>query len=110
MRACSGKLQRRGKNPDLNCHLIDLDALNHMDVFTLRRFLSDDSEILGRRSTGLCAKCQRKVAKTVKRARHFGLLPHLGDYNVEDTRPFHENRPYHDTVGAEQSIQSKTVL
>lgn len=60
-RACPGKRQRQGKNPVLRCHLIDLDALHHLDVISLHKFLSDDAEILGRRTTGLCAKCQRKV-------------------------------------------------
>ena len=60
-RACPGKLQRKGKSGVLGCHKIDLDELNHLDVLTLRKYLSDDSEILGRKLTGLCAKCQRQV-------------------------------------------------
>lgn len=60
-RACPGKLQRKGKAGVLGCHKIDLDELDHMDIFTLRKFLSEDSEILGRKITGLCAKCQRQV-------------------------------------------------
>jgi ribosomal protein S18 len=58
---CKGKLQRRGKEGKLECHKIDLDKLNHLDVLNLRKYLSEDSEILGRSATGLCAKCQRKV-------------------------------------------------
>ncbi len=45
----------------MKCHKIDLDALNYLDITALGRFLSDDSEILGRKWTGLCAKCQRQV-------------------------------------------------
>lgn len=62
MRACPGKLQRHGVSGELRCHKIDLDALNHMDVMTLRKYLSADAEILSRRKTGLCAKCQRQVS------------------------------------------------
>lgn len=60
-RACKGKLQRRGKEGKLGCHLIDLDDLSYLDTVNLKRFLSDDAEILGKTHTGLCSKCQRKV-------------------------------------------------
>lgn len=60
-RHCPGKLQRKGMNPQFDCHLLDIDELHFLDVLTLRRFISDDSEILPRKATGLCAKCQRKV-------------------------------------------------
>ena len=45
----------------LRCHKLDLDALHYLDVVTLRKFLSQDSEILRRSQTGLCSKCQRQV-------------------------------------------------
>ena len=32
-----------------------------LDVMTLGNFLSEDGEIMGRKATGLCTKCQRKV-------------------------------------------------
>jgi ribosomal protein S18 len=48
-------------NPQFGCHLIDLDAISFVDVLTLRKFLSEDCEIMPRKATGLCAKCQRKV-------------------------------------------------
>lgn len=43
--------------------------------------------ILGRHRTGLCAKCQRKVARTVKAARQLGLVPTVSDYEIRDTGP-----------------------
>lgn len=43
--------------------------------------------ILGRYRTGLCAKCQRKVAHTIKAARQMGLVPTVSDYEVRDTGP-----------------------
>jgi len=61
LRACPGKMQRRGVKTALQCHQIDLETLHHLDVLTLRRFISEDSEILSKKRTGLCAKCQRKV-------------------------------------------------
>lgn len=99
-RSCTGKLQRKGKAGELKCHIIDLDEINHLDVLTLRRFLSDDGEILGKKQTGLCSKCQRVVAKTIKRSRNFGIVPHLSEYVVSDSKPlskpkemFHESKP-----------------
>jgi hypothetical protein len=52
---------------------------------TMKNYLSQDSEIQSRKQTGLCAKCQRQVAKTIKRARNFGILPHLGHYEIQAT-------------------------
>lgn len=60
-RACPGKLQKIGKRSILQCHKIDLEKLHYADILGLKRFLSEDCEILGRKQTGLCAKCQRKV-------------------------------------------------
>lgn len=110
LRACPGKLQRRGKNGVLGCHLIDLDALHYLDVVNLRRFLSDDAEILGKRHTGLCSKCQRKVAKCIKTARQLGVLPHIGQYFVEDSRPSHVDQEFHDVVRGQDRVESKTVF
>jgi ribosomal protein S18 len=62
LRACPGKLQRRGIKPELRCHKIDLDAVNFVDVLRLKDFMSADGEIMPKKETGLCAKCQRKVS------------------------------------------------
>lgn len=52
-----------------------------------RRFVNDAGMIHGRYRTGLCAKCQRKVASTIKAARQMGLVPTISDYEVRDTGP-----------------------
>ncbi|MCX7783175.1 MAG: 30S ribosomal protein S18, partial [Meiothermus sp.] len=44
-------------------------------VDILKRFLSETGKILPRRRTGLGAQDQRKLARTIKRARMMGLLP-----------------------------------
>lgn len=62
-RPCPGKRQRRGINGKLMCHKIDLQQLHYLNILSLSSYLSPQSEILGRESTGLCAKCQRKVRK-----------------------------------------------
>ncbi|MBN1797299.1 MAG: 30S ribosomal protein S18 [Spirochaetales bacterium] len=49
--------------------------MDYKDVSVLRRFTSDRGKILPRRITGTCAKHQRQLSKTVKRARVLALLP-----------------------------------
>lgn len=110
LRACPGKLQRHGPTPVLRCHKIDLDAVNHMDVMTLRKYLSADAEIMSRRKTGLCAKCQRQVAKTIKRARHMSILPHIGDYEIQEVRPVLQREEFHDAVNADAHYMPSTTI
>lgn len=100
LRHCPGKLQRRGKRLDapLGCHLIDLDTISAIDILSLKRFLSIDAEILSRKHTGLCSKCQRRVARTIKQSRSMGLLPHIGMLSLADAVPMKPNKPYHHVV------------
>ena len=51
----------------------------YRDVKSLSRFISERGKILPRRITGTCAKHQRLLTTSVKRARHIALLP----YTVE---------------------------
>jgi hypothetical protein len=107
----------------------------------MSKYLSNESEILGRKATGLCAKCQRQVsvacistflstvgpyplfcfslfdnrqvAKTIKRARNFGLLTHIGDFDVQEVRPFLRREVFHDVIHPEKNNEptiSKTIL
>lgn len=110
-RHCPGKRQRQGPSSKLRCHLIVLEEVNHLDVLNLRRFMSEDGEILGKKLTGLCSKCQKKVAKTIKRARNYGLLPHLGGYVFSDVRPLHQEKHLHDPATVNIThVKSKTIL
>ncbi|KAL7536346.1 hypothetical protein ACHAXR_007103 [Thalassiosira sp. AJA248-18] len=45
---------------------------------------------MNRVQSRLGAKEQRKIAKLVKRARHLGLIPHLGQWKFEDHGNLHE--------------------
>lgn len=42
----------------------------------LRRFLTPNGKIQGRKKTGLTAREQRVVAQAIKRSRYMGLLPY----------------------------------
>lgn len=56
-------------------------CFDYKDVDTLRRYLTESGKIRPRRQTGNCARCQRNLAREIKRARHLALLPFI---NVSD--------------------------
>jgi len=53
---------------------------DYKDVSLLKSFISDKFKILPRRTTKLCAKHQRRVAKEIKYARILALLPFVPKY------------------------------
>jgi len=52
-----------------------VENIDYKDPDTLRRFMSDQGQILSRRRTGTCARHQRRLTVAIKRARHLALLP-----------------------------------
>ena len=56
------------------CQFID-----YKDTAKLRRFMSERSKILPRRTTGVCAMHQRELTEAIKRARQIALLPYVTD-------------------------------
>ncbi len=50
-------------------------TMNYRDPESLKRFITERGKILPRRITGTCAKHQRQLALTIKRARTLALLP-----------------------------------
>lgn len=52
-------------------------CFDYKDVDTLERFVNEVGKIKPRRQTGNCARCQRELAREVKRARILGLLPYI---------------------------------
>ncbi|MCU0476867.1 MAG: 30S ribosomal protein S18 [Anaerolineae bacterium] len=64
-----GGARRRGSYcPEGRC-------FDYKDIETLRRNINESGRIKPRRQTGNCARCQRQLAREVKRARHLALLP-----------------------------------
>lgn len=53
----------------------DGKCFDYKDIDTLRRFITETGKIKPRRQTGNCARCQRELAREIKRARHLALLP-----------------------------------
>jgi small subunit ribosomal protein S18 len=49
-------------------------AIDFKDVEKLRKFLTEKGKIMPRRITGNCAKCQRMLARAIKRSRHSAFV------------------------------------
>ena len=54
-------------------------SIDYKDVSKLRRYISERSKILPRRTTGVCALHQRHLMTAIKRARQIALLPYVTD-------------------------------
>ena len=67
---------RRGRRPKV-CQFCtgELEITNYHEGRMLRRFISDTAKILPRRRTGTCAKHQRRLSTTIKRARMLAIIP-----------------------------------
>ena len=65
-------------------------ALHHNNLVLLRRYSTPGGKIMNRVQSRLGAKDQRKVAKLIKRARHLGLIPYLGQWKFEDHGSLHD--------------------
>jgi small subunit ribosomal protein S18 len=50
-------------------------VIDYKDVQTLRGYVSDRGKIMPRRISGVCAKHQRELNTSIKRARNIALLP-----------------------------------
>ena len=56
-----------------------VEQIDYKDTAKLKRYLSERSKILPRRTTGTCAMHQRQLTDAIKRARHVALLPYVTD-------------------------------
>lgn len=73
------KKQRKKKKveyKDLKCPFTNADEIDYKDVYRLKKFITTRGRILPRRRTGVCARCQRRLAREIKRARYMALLPY----------------------------------
>lgn len=50
--------------------------VDYKDVDALRRLMSVNGKIYGRKRVGASAREQRMIAQAIKRARYMGLLPY----------------------------------
>ena len=54
-------------------------SIDYKDTAKLKRYLSERSKILPRRTTGVCAMHQRELTEAIKRSRQIALLPYVTD-------------------------------
>ena len=64
-----------------------IDVIDYKDPVKLRRFISERGKIEPRRKTGTCARHQRRLTLSIKRARHLALLPYTADH-IRSTSTF----------------------
>lgn len=54
----------------------DTSKIDYKDTQTLKKYITTRGRILPTSKTGVSAKCQRKLALSIKRARYMALLPY----------------------------------
>lgn len=53
----------------------DPSLIDYKDVYTLKKYITTRGRILQSERTGVSQKCQRKLAREIKKARYMALLP-----------------------------------
>ena len=53
--------------------------IDYKDTSRLRKFMSERSKILPRRTTGTCARHQRQLTVAIKQSRQVALIPYVLD-------------------------------
>ncbi len=53
----------------------NMEYIDYKDVELLKKFISNNGQILPKRVTGTTSKYQKKLAIAIKRARQMALLP-----------------------------------
>jgi small subunit ribosomal protein S18 len=51
-----------------------VEFIDYKDIKILRNYLTERGKVLPRRMTGACAKHQRELTESIKRARNIALL------------------------------------
>ncbi|GAA0079227.1 30S ribosomal protein S18 [Clostridium sp. CTA-5] len=51
------------------------ESIDYKDINKLRKYVTERGKILPRRISGTCAKHQRQLTDSIKRARNIALLP-----------------------------------
>lgn len=53
----------------------NIDEIDYKNTEVLSRFITERYKIVSRKASGVCAKHQRKLSTSIKRARIMALLP-----------------------------------
>jgi len=68
-------------------------SIDYRDVPQLSRYVSDSGKIEPRRKTGVCAKCQRVLARAIKNARELNLIPYNEEHILQTKWDRYRFRP-----------------
>ena len=71
----SGGRMRRSKRKVCAFCVEKAESIDYKDVSKIRKYVTERGKILPRRISGTCAKHQRQVTESIKRARNISLLP-----------------------------------
>lgn len=71
-----------------------IEDIDYKDIERLKEFLSEHGKILSRRVTGNRAKHQRRLTRSVKRARFMALLPYVGKIEKQHHHRHREDREH----------------
>ncbi|HIH2762435.1 MAG TPA: 30S ribosomal protein S18 [Candidatus Azoamicus sp. MARI] len=63
-------------------HKINVKEFDYKDILDLKNYISETYKIVPKRTTGLCAKEQRILAKTIKLSRFLALIPYCDQHKV----------------------------
>lgn len=74
-----GRGMRRAKRKICQFCVDKVEVIDYKDLMKIRKYLSEKGKILPRRISGTCAKHQRQLTISIKRARHIALLPFTTD-------------------------------
>lgn len=74
---------RRYRRRRRGCPFLTSDGkcdIDYKEVDSLRQYVTETGKIRPRRQTNACSKCQRALARAIKRARHLALLPYAPEH------------------------------
>ena len=70
----NGRMRRSRKKVCAFCS-DNSEFIDYKDINKLRKYVTERGKILPRRISGTCAKHQRELTSSIKRARNIALLP-----------------------------------
>ena len=73
------KIKRPVKKKVCNFCVEKAASIDYKDIPRLKKYITEAGKIVPRRASGVCAKHQRELAASIKRARHIALLPFVND-------------------------------
>ncbi|HEY5562228.1 MAG TPA: 30S ribosomal protein S18 [Clostridiaceae bacterium] len=74
-RSPAGSKMRRAKKKICSFCMDKATSIDYKDINKLRKYVTERGKILPRRISGNCAKHQRQLTESIKRARNIALLP-----------------------------------